>query len=450
MNTLFGRSRSVTALTKGSPAIKTQLNQQAGVPIAGTKTRLATRASGLVTLFLSRLLFTLGVAGFALSAPAFAGKDDLYVSNVNSVTVGGSGAAYTTSLSGASKNRTLAITNPIVGAQAVSVQVTWGIAAGTAPRTTTFPNAGVTFSGSTTNGTSVGTISATPATCDFLNDTSTCSSTITFTTPNVTDSPIEVTIVSIPPSKSPGSRELQGRTLKIAFSVIRQVAKLDTTLAVMDPQCFQYGAGNVNLNATLTETVSSLPITGRTVDFSLDSNAIGSAVTDGAGEAVLSYNINGLSAGDHGLYAAFTGDGAYNPSGGSATLGIYYNFVGFQPPINPEGNSIFGNGRVLPVKIKIVDANLNPVADAQPTVWIYQWAPGTGLGEVIEAATSVSSADTDNIMRYVPEDQQYIYNWDLSSLGNGTYAVVVDLGDSDACGHGPYYATITVSKKGKK
>jgi hypothetical protein len=79
-----------------------------------------------------------------------------------------------------------------------------------------------------------------------------------------------------------------------------------------------------------------------------------------------------------------------------------------------------------------------------------QYSTSTGLGEVLEAATSVSSADTDNIMRYVPEDGHYIYNWDLSSLENGTYAVVVDAGDSDVCSTGPHYAVITVAKKGKK
>lgn len=186
-----------------------------------------------------------------------------------------------------------------------------------------------------------------------------------------------------------------------------------------------------------------------TNDFSVDSNPIGDASTDSNGDAVLTYNVNGLSASDHNLFGAFAGDGIYNPSDDSATLGIYYNFVGFQPPINSEGNSIFSNGRVIPIKIKIVDANLAPVTDAQPTVWIYQWSPGTDLGEVIEAATSVSAADTGNIMRYVPEDQQYIYNCDMPTTP-GTYAVVVELGDSKACGKGPYYTTITVVKKGKK
>jgi hypothetical protein len=111
---------------------------------------------------------------------------------------------------------------------------------------------------------------------------------------------------------------------------------------------------------------------------------------------------------------------------------------------------VFGNGRVIPIKIKLADADGVPVADASPTVWLYQYSQGTGLGEVIEQATSVSSADSGNMMRYDADAGQYIYNWDLSELVNGTYAVVVDVGDSAACSQGPHYAVITVSKKGKK
>lgn len=164
----------------------------------------------------------------------------------------------------------------------------------------------------------------------------------------------------------------------------------------------------------------------------------------------MSYDINALDADDYSLYASFAGDTAFNPSNDSGTLGIYYKFVGFQPHVNSEGNSIFGNGRVLPIKIKLVDANLNPVSVAQPQVWFYQWSAQEGLGEILETPTSVSAADTGNTMRYVPEDRQYIYNWDLSSLENGTYAVIVDLEDSPTCTEGPYQAIITVAKKGKK
>jgi hypothetical protein len=164
----------------------------------------------------------------------------------------------------------------------------------------------------------------------------------------------------------------------------------------------------------------------------------------------LTYNVNGLPVGDHNLYAEFAGDADYNPSNDSDTLGISYLFVGFQQPINPEGNSVFGNGRVIPIKIKLADANGQAVSDAAPKVWVTSYSTSTGLGDVLEPATSVSAADTGNTMRYVAEDEQYIYNWDLSGLVNGTYGVVVDLGDSATCSAGPYYAVITVAKKGKK
>jgi hypothetical protein len=177
--------------------------------------------------------------------------------------------------------------------------------------------------------------------------------------------------------------------------------------------------------------------------------SIGTATTDTDGIATLVYNINGLGVGDYDLYAEFAGDNNYNPSNDSDILGISYLFVGFQPPINPRGNSIFG-GRVIPIKIKLVDANGVPVTDAAPTVWLTSYNKDLGLGEELEKVSSVSAADTGNVMRYEPEDQQYIYNWDANDLANGTYAVVVELGDSSACSTGPHYAVITVAKKGKK
>jgi hypothetical protein len=238
-----------------------------------------------------------------------------------------------------------------------------------------------------------------------------------------------------------------------------QVIILDTKLTVAR-KCALLNAGDIDLTATLRELVSDDPISGATIDFyvnpALDGNgyptvaSVGSGTTDAAGAAEASYNVNGLGVGDHNLYAEYAGDVNYNPSNDSDILGISYLFVGFQQPINPEGNSVFGNGRVIPIKIKLADANGVPVVDATPTVWLTSYSESTGLGEVLEPATSVSAADTGNFMRYVPEDGHYIYNWDLGSLTNGTYGVVVDLGDSAACGDGPYFAVITVAKKGKK
>lgn len=394
------------------------------------------------------LLYVFGVISLVFSAQSFAGKDDLAVTNFM-VNVDGFSVGSTSTFGG--NNRKITIINPIIGVKSVSIQATWTIIPGSDPRDTSYPKYGVGFTATQTQGTNVGPITVNPATCDFTNASATCSTTISFNTPDVNDSTMQITVT--PTNTGSGKSSLQGRHLEINFTVlpvIQQVAKKDTVLVVPDPQCFAYQGGDVNLSANLTELLSDSPISGRDIDFSVDSSWIGENTTESNGTATLVYNINHLTAGDHPLYAEFLGDSEYNPSNDSATLGIYYNFVGFQSPINPAGNSIFGNGRVIPIKIKIVDANLNPITDANPTVWLYQWASGTGLGEMLAAATSVSSADTGNIMRYSPEDQGYHYNWDLSELTNGTYAVVVELGDSKACGAGPYYATITVDKKGKK
>jgi hypothetical protein len=385
--------------------------------------------------------------GLTLSSPAFAAKDDLLVTNVNAVTVGGLSAASSSTSPGG--HRHLTISNPIVGAQSVSVQVTWGISAGSTPRSTTYPNNGVTFSATTTQGAAISPITTSPTTCDFATDGSTCSLTISFTPPNLTEPNYQVQVRPTVPTKTPGNRELQPRDLLINFSVIEQVAKLDTTLTVPDPQCFIYGEGEVNLAAILTESASTDPIAGRLIEFSL-AGASGSATTDASGEALWPYNIDSLGVGDFNLYAEFNGDSDYNPSNDSGTVGVSYRFIGFQQPINADGTSVFGNGRVIPVKIRIADASLQPVTNAAPTVWMTQVSPLTAVGTDLEPATSVSAADTGNTMRYVPEDEHYIFNWDLSALSNGTWYVIVDLGDSAACGQGPYFATITVNKKKAK
>jgi hypothetical protein len=389
---------------------------------------------------LGAILFSL-----AVSTPAFAAKDELQVSNVNSVSVAGQAAASSSTTGGG--HRQLTLSSPVVGAKSVSVQVTWGIVAGNDPRSTTWPNNGVTFSAETTRGAPISPITTGPVSCDFETASSTCSFTISFTTPNQTEPNYQIRVRPTVPSKTPGNRELQPRDLSVNFSVIQAVAKLDTTMTVPDPQCFVYGQGEVNLAATLSERVSTNPIAGRLIQFALGNSASGSAITGTDGQALWPFDISTLGAGDFNLYAEFEGDDAYNPSNDSGTFGVSYRFIGFQQPINADGTSVFGNGRIIPVKIKLADANLQPVTTAAPTVWMTQVSPLTALGSDYEPATSVSAADTGNTMRYVPEDDHYIFNWDLSTLSNGTWYVVVDLGDSDACSQGTHYATITVNKK---
>jgi hypothetical protein len=402
-----------------------------------------------------RLAIYLGAIGLglALSAPAFAAKDAIYPSAATATVSSASADVSNNFVAGADGSTTL--DEAVFEGQAVVVTATWSVkdnlGPGMANTNWTSPRS-VTFNTSTTQKppTASDVVLASIPSCTLASKSATCTSTISFSAP-ATPGNYEVQI-SVPVNNVPNSSTGHlGRILEVNFSVAEPVVLLDTKLTVAK-QCFLLNAGDRDLTADLEELISGNDIAGANVDFFIDppSDSIGSATTDAVGRATLAFNVNGLAVGDHNLYAEYAGDSGYNPSNDSDILGISYLFVGFQPPINPEGNSVFGNGRVIPIKIKLADANGEPVTDASPTVWLNKYSESTGLGEVIEAATSVSAADTGNTMRYDPEAGQYIYNWDLSDLANGTYAVVVEVGDSPACNEGPYYAVITVAKKGKK
>ncbi|HSF96142.1 MAG TPA: PxKF domain-containing protein [Thermohalobaculum sp.] len=285
------------------------------------------------------------------------------------------------------------------------------------------------------------------ANCTVTSAASTCSTAISFTAPAT----VGTYQIQINTNGGPGPGPLTTRQLRINFTVAEDVAApIDTKLTVYQ-QCYLLNQGDVDLTAKLEELVSGSPIDNAEIDFFIDppSPSIGSAFTEADGVATLTHDITGLGVGDYNLYAEFAGDNVYNGSNDSATLGITYLFAGFGEPINGDGSSIFG-GRIIPIKIRLFDANGVPVTDATPTVWLKDVDNVMGLGTDLVATTSVSAADTGNIMRYVPDDQQYIYNWDARDLLNGTYYVVVDLGDSPTCRPEDPSAIITVQKKGKK
>jgi hypothetical protein len=58
---------------------------------------------------------------------------------------------------------------------------------------------------------------------------------------------------------------------------------------------------------------------------------------------------------------------------------------------------------------------------------------------------SSTSGDAGNLMRYDATSGQYIFNWDISSLVNGTYSLRVGLGEG-ICGE-PHVVQLSVKKK---
>ena len=94
------------------------------------------------------------------------------------------------------------------------------------------------------------------------------------------------------------------------------LAPLPTSLTV-DPATGVFG-GTVNLSATLTSGGNGVP--GKSIDFSLNGNSVGSAVTDSNGVAALANaSLAGISGGLYptGVGANFVGDSVYQ--GASAT-----------------------------------------------------------------------------------------------------------------------------------
>ncbi len=98
----------------------------------------------------------------------------------------------------------------------------------------------------------------------------------------------------------------------------------NATLTVA-PVSENYGTATTTLSATLTETVGGAPISGMTIDFTLQGNSVGSAVTNASGVAAYSgANIAGLGSGTYGdaIRADFVSAGGYAATYGIADLTI--------------------------------------------------------------------------------------------------------------------------------
>ena len=83
-----------------------------------------------------------------------------------------------------------------------------------------------------------------------------------------------------------------------------------------------YG-GAATLTATLTE--GGFPLAGKSIAFTLNANAVGSATTDASGVATLSgVSLTGINPGTYptAVGASFAGDSSYNPSNGSGPLTV--------------------------------------------------------------------------------------------------------------------------------
>jgi len=339
-----------------------------------------------------------------------------------------------------------ALINPVAGGDTITFDLkfyvhTQGDTA-TYPRTITFgthPDApSVTFNGA----------AATTVQHEFTSAASIFTDTVTVVAPN-TPGDYNFKIMAIDQSPDTNHGLTPGGGILVHFTVANSTGAncdpVNTAISLtLAPSCILYHSTSTTFTAVLTSGGS--PVTGQTIDFSVDDDVIGSATTDTNGAATVAFNPSSLKVGDHTVDASFQGvDCLYNGSGQSATLGVNYMFVGYQQPINADGSSLFG-GRTIPVKIKIADANGVPVPDADAHVF-FSFGTGAFVGSDSEPLAN-TNGDLGNAMRYDPTARQYIFNWDIAGLANGTYKIRVGLGEGTCADQ--HIVVVTLKKKGSK
>jgi len=238
--------------------------------------------------------------------------------------------------------------------------------------------------------------------------------------------------------------KMTGEFFYVNFTVVvPSCTPKPTTLTLSEPACVLYHADAVSLTATLKSGDTLLP--GKEITFLLEGQNVGKAVTNENGVATLNYDPSSLAARDWALSAAWESDEPcyQTPTVTGTTLGVKYLFQGFQPPINANGSTIL-TGKAGPVKVVIFDANGIPVPDATALVFFADETPAI-VGTDPENATTGLNFDSGYEMRY--SDGQYVYNWDLSTVENGTKTIRVYL-DEGSCAPA-HQVVVSVGKKNK-
>jgi hypothetical protein len=337
------------------------------------------------------------------------------------------------------------ITDPVAAGSNIGFQLKYQI--NTAGNTTSYPRT-ITFGASTTlkpvgasNAVVTGLVAHT-----FTNSVSNFTDTISITAPS-TPGAYEVKVQATDGIGGPQGLG-GGNGIVISFTVADETEQCPLVVGTLtvQSQCgvLLHQPDPVSLNATLA---GATPLSGRVVRFALDGVEVGQATTDSNGLATLTgVDVSTLSVGNHTVQAYYEGDGCeYAPTSGSGNLGVNYLFNGFQQPINADGTSVFG-GRTVPVKIKISDYYGTPVPDAAAHVYFAFGTPAV-IGTDAEPLAS-TNGDSGNLMRYDASAGQYIFNWDIAGLMNGTYSVRVDLGEG-ICGEA-HVVQLSLKKKGSK
>jgi hypothetical protein len=171
------------------------------------------------------------------------------------------------------------------------------------------------------------------------------------------------------------------------------LAPLPTTLTT-DAVTGSFG-GTVTLTATLTSGGNGVP--GKSIDFTLNGNSAGSAVTNASGVATLANaSLAGINGGLYptGVGASFAGDSVYAPATATNTLTV------LQPPTItcPASFSVNNDAGLCSAVVSFTGARAaTAIGYPEPTI-TYSPDSGTvfGVGTTTVTATATNSEGTDS------------------------------------------------------
>jgi hypothetical protein len=153
------------------------------------------------------------------------------------------------------------------------------------------------------------------------------------------------------------------------------------TPLTVSPASGNYG-GTANLSATLTS--GGVRVSGKTINFTLNGNSVGSAATVANGVATLSgVSISGISVGTHSGYvaASFAGDGSYLTSSGSNSLTV--NQVATSLTVSPASGDYGGTANL--------SATLTSGGAGVAGATIYFTLNGTAAGSAVTDTNGVAT-----------------------------------------------------------
>jgi parallel beta-helix repeat protein len=119
----------------------------------------------------------------------------------------------------------------------------------------------------------------------------------------------------------------------------------------------------VNLVATLTDTLNNVPLAGKSVQFSVNGNIVGTAVTNAQGIATFAYTVT-QNIGTYTILAQFFQDTVYAASSNTNNLRV----VTYSPPVVTSSDPVF-NGMNVAVN-KVIKVYFNEAVKFGTNPWI--------------------------------------------------------------------------------